>query len=326
MSRQNSSQRFRVVLLFSPLVAALLVPVTRGQTAPPIRPGDQEHTAAKQIGENKSADNATAPNASSNDTPEIQDNSFLVEEAYNQEFGVVQHIQSLQRLWDSKDWVYTFTQEWPVDASPRHQLSYTLTALHSGEQPASGAGFGDVILNYRYQLVGDGEARVAFAPRLSVLLPTGNYHLGRGAGGVGIQGVLPLSAVLTRKLVTHWNVGTTIVPRARNAVGETAATFGYNLGQSFVWLAHPRFNVLLETVFNRSQQVTAPKTTQWSSGLFLSPGIRWAHNFRNGLQIVPGIAAPFGVGPSSGERSIFLYLSFEHPYRKLQKRSGLMDY
>lgn len=27
------------------------------------------------------------------DTPAIQDNSFLVEEAYNQEFGVVQHIQ-----------------------------------------------------------------------------------------------------------------------------------------------------------------------------------------------------------------------------------------
>jgi hypothetical protein len=302
-------------------VAASLVSVTRGQTASPIRPGDlEQRTEGKHTGENKSPDNATAPKASSNDSPEIQDNSFLVEEAYNQEFGVVQHIQSLQRLWDSKDWVYTFTQEWPVDASPRHQLSYTLTALHSGEQPASGAGFGDVILNYRYQLVGDGEARVAFAPRLSVLLPTGDYHLGRGAGGAGIQGSLPLSVVLTRKLVSHWNVGTTIIPRARNGAGETATTFGYNLGQSFVWLAHPRFNVLLETVFNRNQRVTAPKTTQWTSGLFLSPGIRWAYNFKNGLQIVPGIAAPFGVGPSSGERSVFLYLSFEHPYRKLPKK------
>src|SRR6266571_6660688 len=54
----------------------------------------------------------------------IQDNSFLVEEAYNQEFGVVQHIQSFQRLWNREDWAYTFTQEWPVDASPKHQLSY----------------------------------------------------------------------------------------------------------------------------------------------------------------------------------------------------------
>ena len=46
--------------------------------------------------------------------PGIQDNSFLVEEAYNQEFGVVQHISSFTRFWDSKDWNYSFTQEWPV--------------------------------------------------------------------------------------------------------------------------------------------------------------------------------------------------------------------
>jgi hypothetical protein len=32
----------------------------------------------------------------------IQDNSFLVEEAYNQEFGVVQHISNFVYLADSK--------------------------------------------------------------------------------------------------------------------------------------------------------------------------------------------------------------------------------
>jgi len=156
----------------------------------------------------------------------------------------VQHIQNFQRLWNSKDWIYTFTQEWPVDTSPRHQLSYTLAALHSGQQPASAGGFGDIILNYRYQLWGNGESKVAFAPRLSVLLPTGDSRLGRGAGGAGIQGSLPLSVVLTQKLVTHWNTGTTIIPNAKNSVGETSATFGYNFGQSFVWLTRPRFNVL----------------------------------------------------------------------------------
>jgi len=26
---------------------------------------------------------------------------------------------------------------------------------------------------------------------------------------------------------------------------------------------------------------------------------------------------PVGVGPSSGERGVFFYLSFEHPYRKI---------
>ena len=41
----------------------------------------------------------------------IQDNSFLLEEAYNQEAGVVQHINTFTRYRESRDWVYTFTQE-----------------------------------------------------------------------------------------------------------------------------------------------------------------------------------------------------------------------
>jgi hypothetical protein len=320
MSRRNSSQSVRLTLLFFPIFAALLIPGALAQAASPTHTDDvKQSTAGNETQENQSPRITKTSKASGNDSPKIQDNSFLVEEAYNQEFGVVQHIQSFQRYWNSKDWIYTFTQEWPVDASPRHQLSYTFAALHSGDQPASGAGFGDVILNYRYQLLGNGEAKVAFAPRFSVLLPTGNYRLGRGAGGAGIQGLLPLSVVLYRKLVTHWNAGSTIIPNARNAAGETGTTFGYNFGHSVVWLAHPRFNVMLETVFNRSQQVTAPKTTQWTSDLLLSPGIRWAYNFKNGLQIVPGIAVPFGVGPSSGEKGVFIYLSFEHPYRKLKE-------
>jgi hypothetical protein len=101
------------------------------------------------------------------------------------------------------------------DASPRHQLSYTLAALHSGDQPGSGGGFGDVILNYRYQVLGNGESKVAFAPRFSVFFPTGDSRLGRGTGGAGVQGLLPLSVLLTRKLVTHWNAGTTIIPKAK---------------------------------------------------------------------------------------------------------------
>ena len=308
-----------MLLQFVPIFAALLVPGTLAQPLSPAHLSETQQSAnGQRAQENKSPD-ATKSKPSGSDPPQIQDNSFLVEEAYNQDFGVVQHIQSFERLWSSKDWVYTFTQEWPVDASPRHQLSYTLMALHAGDQPASGGGFGDILLNYRYQVLGNGESKVAFAPRLSALLPTGDHRLGRGAGGAGVQGSLPLSVVISRKLVTHWNAGATIIPNARNAAGDTAPTYGYNFGQSFVWLAHPRFNVLLETIFNRSQQVIAPKTTQWASDVLLSPGIRWAYNFKNGLQIVPGIGVPLGVGPSSGEKGIFLYLSFEHPYRKLPR-------
>ena len=62
-----------------------------------------------------------------------------MEEAYNQNFGVVQHISSFTRFWDSKDWIYTFTQEWPVPGDERHQLSYTLVGFALREPfPAPG--------------------------------------------------------------------------------------------------------------------------------------------------------------------------------------------
>ena len=250
--------------------------------------------------------------------PPIQDNSFLVEEAYNQEFGVVQHISSFTRFWDSKDWVYTFTQEWPAPGL-RHQLSYTVPAQHAGAFPASGAGFGDVLLNYRYQLVGNGDTKTAFAPRASLILPTGDSRVGRSAGGWGVQTNLPLSLVVTPRLVTHWNAGATFVPNASDSAGDRAFSAGYNFGQSFIWLARPRFNVMLETVYSASQAVTAPDTTQWNRSLFISPGVRWAYNFKSGLQIVPGIGVPIGVGPSAGEKGLLLYLSFEHPFRKITK-------
>lgn len=249
--------------------------------------------------------------------PGIQDNSFLMEEAYNQEEGVVQHINAFSHLWPSKSWAYTFTQEWPLGKYPRHQFSYTVPVVRPGD--AFGTGIGDVALNYRYQLVGSGSAKVAFAPRLSVLLPTGDYRRARGFGGPGLQINLPLSVVVNRKLVTHWNAGTTLAPTTRDPAGDRAATYGYNLGQSFIWRIHPRFNGMLETVWTGSEVVVAPGQTARQHTLLLNPGIRWAHNFKSGLQIVPGISVPIGVGPSRGEKGIFLYLSFEHPFGRRKK-------
>jgi hypothetical protein len=254
--------------------------------------------------------------AQDTDQHPIQDNSFLVEEAYNQEFGVVQHISGFTRLWPSGQWAYTFTQEWPIDPAPRNQLSYTLSLVPAED---GRAGLGDTALNYRYQLVGNGESRLAFAPRLSLLLPTGDSRLGRGAGGTGFQTSLPLSVVVSPHLVTHWNVGATFVPHAHDLSGDESRIWGYNLGQSFVWLAKPRCNFLLETVWNSAETVVARGQTARSNNLLISPGIRWAIDAPRGLQIVPGIGMPIGVGPSASEKGVFLYLSFEHPYRKLPK-------
>jgi hypothetical protein len=245
----------------------------------------------------------------------IQDNSFLVEEAYNQEAGVVQHISTFTRYQESKDWLYTFTQEWPVGGI-NHQLSFTLPWQRLGASLDGKQAFGDVALNYRYQLLGDGDAKVAVTPRLSVMLPTGDEKIGYGRGATGVQVMLPVSWVLSESLVSHWNVGATRTPNAKNAGGLKATTQDISFGQSFIWLAHPRFNVMLEYVHTRSQAVVGPDQTQLQTATYLSPGIRWAYNFPSGLQIVPGIAVPIGVGASRGEKAIFLYLSFEHPFTK----------
>ncbi|HEU5401733.1 MAG TPA: hypothetical protein VFU86_10275 [Terriglobales bacterium] len=244
----------------------------------------------------------------------IQDNSFLIEESYNQEPAVVQEISLFSWSNLTHSWVYTFTNEWPINGL-KHQFSYTIAATHAGGSP--GMGLGDTALNYRYQLVGSGETRVAISPRLSLLIPSGDSRYARGLGGTGLQTNLPLSLVLHPKLVTHFNAGATWIPRAKNILGDRAALTGYNVGQSFVYLAKPRFNLMLETVYNDMESVAAPGKTVRQKNLFVSPGIRWAYNFKSGLQIVPGIAAPLGVGPSSGDKGLIVYLSFEQPLKLL---------
>jgi hypothetical protein len=251
------------------------------------------------------------PVAEEHSAPPIQDNSFLVEEAYNQEPGVVQHINTFTRLLNSNVWAWTFTQEWPVPNHWRHQLSYTLTQTKPDPQMQSG--FGDLLLNYRYQVSGTGETRFAFAPRLTLIAPTGSSRQGTGYGETGIQSCLPASFVISRALVTHSNLGGTWIRSARDTDGNTAASYGYFAGQSLIWLAQPRFNVLLESLWSSMHVVSGHNATQTQNTFSLVPGVRWAYNFRNGLQIVPGIAFVAGAGPSHGQNGIFLYLSFEHP-------------
>lgn len=241
----------------------------------------------------------------------IQDNSFLVEEAYNQEDGVVQHISFFQYL-PSAGWAFTQTDEWPL-RTIKHQLSLTMAATHADGY--AGAGLGDTFINYRYQLVGNGDTRLAIAPRVSLLLPTGSVAAGRGLGGPGLQFNLPISLELNKRLVSHWNAGTTWVPRAQNQYHQTATSLGANLGQSMVWLISPRFNALVETFWTNTPQVAGPAVTTPQQNLYISPGIRWAYNFKNGLQIVPGVGMPVGIGPSHGQVGAIFYLSFEHALR-----------
>jgi hypothetical protein len=107
----------------------------------------------------------------------IADNSFLIEEAYNQEAGVVQHIFTALYGNDSqrRGWAFSFTQEWPV-FSQRHQFSYTIPSSSIREGGEHQDGVGDVLLNYRFQALEEGPMVPAFSPRFSLILPSGSRH------------------------------------------------------------------------------------------------------------------------------------------------------
>lgn len=240
----------------------------------------------------------------------IEDNSFLIEEAYNQEPGVVQHINAF--IWDpdNNTWDYTFTQEWPV-VSQSHQFSYILP-ISRVEELGHHTGLGDVVLNYRYQAIA--REGLAFAPRISLILPTGDNNDGLGTDSLGYQANLPLSIDLFERLIMHWNLGITAVPDAENSIGESASNTGFNYGMSVVYLASPTFNLMLELLGTSDEVTVGDGLTDREETFLISPGVRYAINLDSGLQIVPGVAVPLGIGPSEGEYGIIGYLSFEHSF------------
>ena len=91
--------------------------------------------------------------------------------------------------------------------SVTHQFLYTipLSAIDKS------GGFNDVLINYRYQALTEGHGRPAFAPRLSVILPTGSQAANRSRGVVGLQTNMPFSKQVDDFYI-HWNAGFTWYP------------------------------------------------------------------------------------------------------------------
>lgn len=253
--------------------------------------------------------NITGQTVNKFDFERIEDNSFLIEEAYNQDPGVIQHISSFQYMNDHT-WSYTFTDEWPVPGRT-HQLSASIPVINNGK-----TGLSDILLNYRYQAIY--RNRFAFAPRFSFILPTGNYKNGLGNGVVGYQLMLPFSFLLSRKVATHYNAGITIIPNAKDQSGARYDLTTFNYGFSSILLLSKNFNFMIEVQGNSTTSSTSYRQDIKTRTLFINPGIRYAFNFKSGLQIVPGFAFPVGLGASSGNHGVFGYLSFEHPAWKVK--------
>ena len=248
----------------------------------------------------------------------ILDNSFLVEEAYNQEAGVVQHIFTARYGLDRQpgpdhaSWELAFTQEWPL-LSQKHQLSYTVPYSFERGGGQSDDGWGDVQLNYRYQVYLDEEKLRGFAPRLSLILPTGNASRGFGEDTLGYQLNLPFSTALGDQAFVHLNAGTTFLPDAASAGGRDL--WHFNLGASVIYAVTPDLHFLVEWIgeWNELPQ-SGGGSLRHEFASVISPGLRKAFNFQHGFQVVAGVAVPIGLTGGAPDFGVFLYLSFEHSF------------
>lgn len=243
----------------------------------------------------------------------IEDNSYYIEEAYNQEDRVVQHIINGVTMTPGNLLETSFTQEWPAFGQ-KHQLSFTLPFIATTGITLSSQGIGDLMINYRYQLIREGG--IAISPRVSLILPSGDETKGTGNGVVGFQLNLPVSKRFTNEFVTHYNAGLTVLPNVKlpttqetNTVYKETIT-EYFFGVSGIYLVQPTFNVMTEVLYTSSGSASG-RTNE----LIVSPGLRWAIDVSD-LQIVPGLAFPFSFSSDVRPQTngYFLYVSFEHPY------------
>jgi hypothetical protein len=246
----------------------------------------------------------------------IEDNSFLIEEAYNQEDRVVQHIFNLMYYKEAKSFMFGFTQEWPFFAQA-HQLSYTLT--YASILDGFSKGIGDFMLNYRYQLTGHDDF-ITTSPRFSLILPTGDEKKGLGDGVIGFEAALPMSKRLHEYFTLHANVGFKYLPgiKTYDFTGSTSTEVKMDkstffAGASLIALPIYNLNIMLEGIFY-NETTALPSISESSQSYILNPGLRYAWDIGD-LQVVPGLAFPIVISKgSSPQFNMFFYLSLEHPF------------
>jgi hypothetical protein len=248
----------------------------------------------------------------------IEDNSFLIEEAYNQEPGVVQHI--FQAVYSNdprqRGWAFAFTQEWPIYGQD-HQFSYTVLSYHLINDGERQYGVGDTLLNYRYQALEEGPGKPAFAPRFSLILPTGNRDKGTGNGVVGYQWNLPFSKKVTSRVAFHANFGVTYLPHVRSPMNDGQLSPKRSLvspwvGGSAIYALLPRLQLMLEWLGVVQDNIHGTGRAVRTFNPLLSPGFRAAVVNEKDLQIVVGAGVPIGLNRQVNNLAGFFYFSVEH--------------
>jgi hypothetical protein len=232
---------------------------------------------------------------------EIADNSFLVEEAFNQEAGVFQNILLISRP-DDRNWSFEFTQEWPL-GSQKHQLSYTVP-LEGFKSPLTedyGFDRGTIALNYRYQLTMEEGAGYATSPRISLLVPRHDF-----GDNWGVQLNLPFSKQFGNAYL-HLNAGLT---NEGDGAGDRATR--WHTAGSVIYRAWPMVHLMLESVYRADErEVLTQKQDVW----LLSPGVRAGINLGT-HQLVLGAAVPLGLSDDADSQDFIAYISYELPFMR----------
>ena len=251
-------------------------------------------------------------------TEVLQDNSFLVNEAYNQDPDQVQHVLTGWHFPTSNVWLLTFDDQWPVGGE-KHQMD--LYVPYGAQGAPDPHGFGDVQIGYQYQakLQGAGST-FSMAPGVKLSLPTGSWTKGLGLGGPGVLVSLPISRRLSQQIEVHFNIGGSWFPSAKTLGGSGETLKGslatLSEGASIVIHVTPTLNLSLEAVGAQAEALGEKGKKLWGDTAFLSPGVAYAINFKSGAQLTLGASVPFGLNRQSPSSSLFLYVSLEHNFRK----------
>jgi hypothetical protein len=265
----------------------------------------------------------------------MKDNAMLVEEAFNQEKGVAQHIFNWVNFWDRsegvrrRDFAFAYTMELPI-GSQDHQFSFTTPYLTTyekaeGEPAAQQGDVGDITLNYRYQLLADDDF-LWVSPRFGLVLPAGDERLGLGTGQVGYVFNLPISK-RGELFDFHFNAGVLYtpnvsVPLATGLDSPRHDLRTYNLGASVYWKPQTNLHLFVEVLALWPEQIDEGGGRDRLTQVFLNPGFRYAICQLEDVEWVVGVGVPIGLTEDTPDIGVFAYMSVEHAFRKKPKECG----
>jgi DtxR family Mn-dependent transcriptional regulator len=259
------------------------------------------------FGRSTAAQTPASPAPSGAEPFAITDNSFLVEEAFNQDAGVVQNIFGWTRD-QSGGWQGSFVQEWPLGGMA-HQISYSLP--FSGGNSAS-THLDSVLINYRFQALEEGPGHPAFSPRLSLMLPTGRHS--DPDDHPGLQTNLPFSKQ-AGDVYFHGNAGLTWTHGVELGNGERTNLTSPFLAASAIWRTTPMFHLMLESMLEWDDSILEAgdkgRVRTWT----LLPGFRRGWNFGD-RQVVIGLGMPITGTSEDTTVGVLTYFSYELPFRK----------